>query len=570
MSDKIENDLKEDQQHNDYGQFYKDVFNAATQAGAQSSDIANRATKALTDKGLLPGITITDVDKTGIHITDTQTGTGKTEHYTLDPDGSGIARAEGKIQAIFTPDGKVQRFNYDDAGNLIEVIDADQKSHKDPAELKKFNLDQKTGVITITNDDHSVETYKPDGSSVTTDKNGDVTHVMYAFDKDGHRTARDFEMDPDTHQPKKVTVYDPSVKPGEPDPTKSTWEKAKDGTWTGTVPDGKGGTKTVHSDADFVVGKDGSVIIANRDGSSEKYLPNGSSSQKLADGTTVERNKDRQVEKVVYPDKKEATIKYDSRGQATEVKDHGGVTYTLKDGKWQSDLPGAQPVTDVKVQEDGSIAFTNADKTKRIEKSDGTTVDFDANGRATRVADQTGKISQVYTYNPDGTIKSFALANGKTYTSDGKGTWTDQDKQSINGKARVDQFGTLIFEDSNGTTTYNNTDGSKFIVNKDGSGVQTDKNDRVTRIAYADGGSGFVKRNAAGDATDLYLPDGHWSLGANNKWTKVDGNNNSVETADKVSVDSHGNITIQAAGEPPRLITLKKYDTNPTVGISAN
>lgn len=207
-------------------------------------------------QGILPDITIVNYDDSttdgnglGIRIKDTNKNDEDT--YTLDPT-TGIARDEkGLIQAIYYPNGTIQRFQYDANENLIQVLDAsgtvwkqgeDKQWHAydgktgepimvngEPLVSKaSFTVDQDTGAIRIKNENGTYEEHFPDGSAVfyTSDKKEQETGRISAFDPTRdpthHRTRQTFNND--------KTVVTMGF-PDQPDKPPRTYVKRSDGLW---------------------------------------------------------------------------------------------------------------------------------------------------------------------------------------------------------------------------------------------------------------------------------------------------------------------------------------------------
>lgn len=480
MAENFDNEVKESIASNNIGETYKDIEKQLKENPNTRKEDSATATTALQDKGLLPGITIDGLDETndasgtGLTITDTHGSNGKTETYTLDTK-TGVAKdSDGNVQAIFYPNGTVQRFEYEPGSKppvLKQVTDASgntwnkngdkwegkDKDGKPITSDASFDVDQTTGKITIKNGSTGTsEEHFTDGSAVYRDKNGRVTDVMYAFNpNDGNqRTARHFDFDEATGELKGVTVSYPDDK-GQPPRAPQQWTHNADGTWSADI-DGK----KVTSNAQFTVDRQtGAVTIKNKDGTEEKYARDGKSTIKMANGTEVQRDAGGHPTRIKYAGGRTLDIEWDN-GQISRIKQQGGVDYLRgADGKWTDPEGNPVDVNNVIVHPSGDVELVGSTASTMM-KVDGTEVKFDDKGRPTAVKDKSGKIVRSYEYDNEG-LKSYTL-NGKKYERVDKDTWLCDDGNGVSRvkqEVQIDLQGNLSIT-RDGVATYYFTDGS--------------------------------------------------------------------------------------------------------------
>ncbi len=386
MSDATDKIIKQDIEQKDFTAAFKHIYEDLTNPNNTSNQevLAQTASKILVDNKILPGITIVGVDTTdgangtGIIVDDQRNGIIK-ERYTVDPN-TGIARSEdGKVQAIFYPNGTVQRFDYDDkTGKLTGVSDAkgtyyevgpdgsakhiDKESGEWITAQGNFKIDQKTGEITIENADKTREVHRPDGSMVKYDGerkdaqgNPLVLEVQFAYDP-AHKNERG-TMKFDYDDKGKLT----GVKAQNGD----TWKKTGENKWQNSRP---GAVEM--SDADFSVGSTGSVTI-RRGNSRETYNPDGSkdivSIGKGPNGaietTIVTTDRNGKVTEVRPSNGNNLSIEYNGGKVSVIVAPEG--TYTRMGNTWNlTDSTGkvTKPqVQDVKVFPDGTVVIVMPD-----------------------------------------------------------------------------------------------------------------------------------------------------------------------------------------------------------------
>ncbi|CAN5181230.1 hypothetical protein BH10CYA1_BH10CYA1_40650 [soil metagenome] len=344
-------------------------------------------------KGVLPGLTLVDNGGhdvgTGLRVTDTGIVGKPGETYTIDPK-TGIGRSDdGAIQAIVTPDGKIQRFDYD--GNnpdgtpkLVSVTDANGTTYSINPETGKatytavvngieqtiqtngkLSIDQGSGKITIKNDDGTREEHNIDGSMVKYDnhKNAQgkddprVTEVRFGYDLKDHNKRDSMKF-----------TYDDQGLVSVENQKKETWTK-KDGKWVSSVvgPDGNPYT----SDADFSVDSTGNVTIRHAH-DRETYHPDGTMDKVYIEPnsttTTVSSDRYGKIKEISASNGRNIAIKWDG-DKESEVKLPDGSSYKRAANGWTDQKGAKTNVEDIKVFADGTVVVFNKDRTSTTYKN---------------------------------------------------------------------------------------------------------------------------------------------------------------------------------------------------------
>ncbi|MBS1956377.1 MAG: hypothetical protein JST89_19475 [Cyanobacteria bacterium SZAS-4] len=360
-----------------------DDFPKSGQDGSPYTTDYGAAKKFLQDNKLLPGLELIGLDdkpdKNGVGLQVTDSGSGHKETYTIDPN-TGIGRSnDGLIQAMVMPDGKIQRFEYSADGKLTGVIDGSGKSYTidqttgkskyyDEANEQwvttpgKFSLDQKTGAITITNDNGTREVHQVDGSIVKyndnqKDKDGNplVVEVGFAYDptNKNSRGTMKFDYDKDGNL---TSVRDQQG---------ATWTKNADNKWQSDKVGADG--KPIVSDADFSVDNQGAVTIRHKN-SRETYHADGSKEKVTMVGdpvtSTVDVITDRAGHLTEIKGSNGSNIKVTYNGDKESVVVTPDGTYTRKENTWEFKDNENKVSTVISVNAfaaDGSVVISTAE-----------------------------------------------------------------------------------------------------------------------------------------------------------------------------------------------------------------
>lgn len=396
FTQKLTNDITTKQTDKLTSDIYSQLANEITDKGVKGpnydKDFAIAQEKL---KGILPGITLIDIDnnggdanKTGLRVDDEGIIGKPKETYTIDPK-TGIGRSDdGTIQAIVTADGKIQRFDYDGKNadgspKLVAVTDANGTTYKiDPVTGKAtytelvngveqtmqtkgtLSIDQGSGKLTIENDDGTTEVHNVDGSMVKYDAHKDasgnpdrVMEVRFGYDpKLGNQ-----------RESMKFTYDDKGNLSSVENQKHEVWTK-KDGKWVSSAlgPDGKPYT----SDADFSVDSSGNVTIRHAN-DRETYHPDGKVDKVYIDKsigatTTVVSDRYGNIREINASNGRNIGVKWDgNRESAVTMPD--GTTYQRTGDKWALTdgngevIPTGVEIKDVKVFSDGTLIVFTAD-----------------------------------------------------------------------------------------------------------------------------------------------------------------------------------------------------------------
>ncbi len=392
--------LTDDQKNKQADKLTSDIFSqlvedfAKDKTKSQAKYLADFATAKDTLIGVLPGLTLVDIDTTGgdangtgLRVTDTGIVGKPREEYTIDPK-TGIGRDDnGVIQAIVSPDGKIQRFDYegkneDGTPKLVAVTDGNGTTYKiDPktgkatytAEVNgveqtiqakgKLTIDQGSGKLTIENDDGTKEVHNVDGSMVKYDNHKDakgnddprVTEVLFGFDLKDHNKRESMKF-----------TYDDKGLVSVENQKHEIWTK-KDGKWvsSATGPDGKPFT----SDADFSVDSSGNVTIRHIN-DRETYHPDGTVDKVYIEPnigtTTVVTDRFGKIKEINASNGRNIGVKWDGNRESEVTMPEGlsyqrtGDKWALTDGKGNT-IPTNVDIKDVKVFADGTVIIFMAD-----------------------------------------------------------------------------------------------------------------------------------------------------------------------------------------------------------------
>lgn len=248
-------------------------------------------------------------------------------------------------------------------------------------------------------------------------------------------------------------------------------------------------------------------------------------------GARIAYNPDNSIQQVTRPDNSRVEF-VRKAGELTGVKEIGAdgkqTVWTKTDGKWISNSQPPQQRKDISVSENGNVSFVSTDgvTTTRtgagldlIQKADGSSCQFDADGRFTDLKDANGlrvkgityvgKTDQVarvqisnsqsgktFTYERDGTSNTW-----KYTVTDGSGNVLIQDRWS--GDIKIAKDGTYSYKEDtqqgrNGDGMWHTfkLDGTQTLVQDNGAGSRAtyDLNKNLISVERANGTSFEIKR----------------------------------------------------------------------------
>lgn len=515
ITESLPKELAKDKESGNYTELFADIEKYL----ANSTDIKQTVAEAnafLQSQNIIPEITILGYDEDpldknggGIRI---QEGD---EKYTLDPD-TGIARdSNGNIQAFFYPNGTVQRFDYDDSGNLIRVIDANGgKYEKDPTtntwtdpdgnQVKAPEIDKQKNCLILKTDSGGTEEHYADGSALIKDKDGKVIGVMSAIDPTDNEKGRNLHMVEfdDKGNPIKVTISSPD----KPDTPPQQWELQKDGSWKRTVP----ASPPAESNADFKFDQTtGAITIKNKDGSEEKYNRNGTSTIKNVDGSVIEKDRFGNPVKITRPGQKDIDITWNNGKPEKMVV--GSDTYRRVGDHWEG--PGGTTYKDVIVHPNGDVEI-RGDLITQLWKTDGYTVikDTKAN-RPTSILGPDGKPVKQFEYDKNTGVLNKVVLNGTTYALQADGSWVQVGPGAGDERFQisVDANGNASVKDKNNVVTHFWNDGTSTTTYPSGDAEYYDQKGAL--VKFKSGG----KEYTIVSKDEIVGPNGTWKF-ENGAW----------------------------------------------------
>jgi hypothetical protein len=277
-----------------------------------------------------------------------------------------------------------------------------------------IHMHRADGTGQIQHHDGSNTLEKADKSSITTDRDGQVTDVYYG---DGS----------------KVKVRNESGDQVEiTDRDGGTYKKHEDGTWSKY--DAKG--VPVDHVNDVRVSPNGDMSVVRNDNTGTTRHTDGSRTEDNGNGSRFDYDSQGRITDVGYPGGKHERIKYGDDGKPAEIAEREGTKLKREeDGTWSRyDKDGkivARP-QEVRVNSSGEIEISNANESSEIRHTDGTKtiteksgaeirrnendqvtdvktpgggtkhIDYDANGEPKRITEESGYYEE---RQPDGTWK---------------------------------------------------------------------------------------------------------------------------------------------------------------------
>jgi len=227
------------------------------------------------------------------------------------------------------------------------------------------------------------------------------------------------------------------------------------------------------------VGKQGSFVVEQADGSRTFTRPDGAIVSQRANGSLIERNRNGRLTKVRYPDGKSREFAYGPGGELNQCRNADGSTWK-KDGEdWrlfdQQGVPrgDSQAKHQIRVDQQGDFIFEHANGNRTITRPDGSVVSENTDGswlehnrasQVTRIRYPDGQLRE-FAYAADGKLIKCRLADGTLWRNDGD-AWRLYDRDGHrtgetlgSGKMDVDRQGNLTIERSNGKRTITRPDG---------------------------------------------------------------------------------------------------------------
>lgn len=221
-----------------------------------------------------------DVSKNGDVTVDTTNGDQKS-HEVRSADGTTVKYDDNakppRVSEVHYPNGKSNKFEYDDGGNIVSVTDESGNVWKPAEHNCTASVDDKGNytVVDCTDADHPVTTTKNrDGSEVKKDDHGRVTSVTHP---DGSKDEFEYEGDS-----KQVKCHKHTENGGQ---TETVFERGKDGNKEDDV--------SVDDQGNITTTKDGKKTRTNTDGSKEdatnqfEYDSDGNAKLKIEKGMTL-------------------------------------------------------------------------------------------------------------------------------------------------------------------------------------------------------------------------------------------------------------------------------------------
>ncbi len=313
--------------------------------------------------------------------------------------------------------------------------------------------------------------------------------------------------------------------------------------------DGKGNLLMSHKDGRKVaVEADGDVVLqgrVQRTDVADRTSQRGDPRTERPEGATrpadshIARDDAGRVSKVEYPSNgKSQEFTRDAQGEIVKVKNEDQESWSKQqDGSWKMD--GSEPPINWKgklyTSESGDFVKEHADGRKDVEKSDGSTVSYDKDGRLSRTEDASGKIRD---YKYEGASKTPSEITGPGQesfkTTDGGKTWSHNGAAAAELDVKVGQDGSVSYKSGEG----------RNIENANGSEVHVNGKDQVTRIEDAKGKVFEFGYDAAGKLNNVKNEHGTWNSTDGHGWTNEKGQ----KWEGKIGVDKEGNYWYEADG----------------------
>lgn len=377
-------------------------------------------------------------------------------------DASGARRGygydkDGKLASIVEPDGSVWRSS--DGKNW-----QNEKTRQNRSGEIAVAQD---GAQTVKNSRGETTTFKMDGSTVSRDKDGNVTSIK---NKDGEE--RRFTYDAN----KKLS--------GIQEPDGSVW-RTKDGkTWQ------QEGSKNA-ARVEISVDNDGTVrekypggkeVAKRTDGWNEVKDGGRSRFERTnGDGSQVTKNELDQVTQIVDAKGRSRQFEYDGQGRMSKMTDSTG-SWTTKDGQnWTNEKTKETWKGRLEAGQEGVYREVAADGSKKVFKPDGSKIAVDKDNRITRVEASNGTWRQ-FDYGQDGKISKVTESTGTKWSTTDGTNWTKE------GSTETRKMNVSVRPDG----TYQETDlsnGNRRIGTTDGRNLTFDKNSVIQRAENADGSS---------------------------------------------------------------------------------
>ena len=419
------------------------------------------------------------------------------------------------------------------------------KSSESPASPEDDKSEKKSDASRqVSNSDGSVTYLNDDNSQMTVDKNGRVIALTQA---DGRGGKFDYDSKGELS---KINLPDGAAQTRRPDGTWVTTDK--NGKETGRV----NGDISVTKEGDVVfVGKDGNSQVSHLDGS--KTVINSDQSQLTmdkngkvttltqADGDTAKFHYDKSgtLNKIELPD-----------GGAQTRQADGTWMRTDKDGKEVGKLNGDVFVTQsgdvVYADKNGEVQVSHLDASRTYINKDQSQITYDKDGKVTSLTQSDGD-SAKFEYDRSGKLRRFSLPDGGHQTRNDDGTWTRTDKSGkelskLDGEMSVKDNGDIVLENKDGSGQISHLDGSKTIINADKSEKVLDMNGRVVAIKQADGDRASFEYDERGDLNKINLPDGGAQVrNPDGSWSRTDESGKEIKRLDgDISVTPDGDVVL--------------------------
>ncbi|HNB21011.1 MAG TPA: hypothetical protein PKZ32_01250 [Candidatus Melainabacteria bacterium] len=491
-----------------------------------------------------------------------------------------------RVTASIDASGAKRGYGYDKDGRLASVVESDGSVWRS-SDGKNWHNEKtrqnrsgeisvaQDGAQTVKNSRGETTTFKMDGSTVSRDKDGNVTAVR---NKDGEE--RRFTYDAN----KKLS--------GVQEPDGSVW-RTKDGkNWQ------QDGTKNA-AKLEIAVDSDGTVrekysnakeVAKRTDGWNEVKEGNRSRFERTnADGSQVTKNELDQVTQIIDAKGRPRKFEYDEQGRINKMTDSTG-TWTTKDGQnWTNDKTKDTWKGKLEAGPEGLYREVAADGSKKVFKPDGSNISVNNENKITRVEASNGTWRQ-FDYGKDGKIlkvtestgAKWSTADGTNWTREGSnetrkmnvsvrpdGTYQESDLTTGNRRVGTTDGRNLTFDKNSVIQRAENVDGSStrfdygdrgqvkgfHVKNKDGSQITLDQQGRVTRTQSADNQVREFKYGSNGKLSEIKEADGkiwtskdgeNWESNKGDKskgaaWVTPDGNYNYVENNSVVTKRLDGN-----------------------------
>lgn len=417
----------------------------------------------------------------------------KTRLERTNRDGSQVTKnALDQVTQIVDARGKARKFEYDDQGRMSKMTDStgtwtskdgQNWTNEKTKESWKGRLEaNEEGLYREVSADGSKRVFKPDGSTISVDKDNRISRVeasngiwrQFDYGQDGKIS----KVTESTGAKWSTTDGTNWTKEGSNETRKMNVLVRPDGTYqendlaTGNRRIGTTDGRNLTFDKNSTIQR-----ADNADGSSTRfeYGDNGKVKGfevKNKDGSQVSFDPQGRVVRTQSADNQVREFKYGTNGKLSEIKEADGKVWTSKDGEnWESNK-GDKSKGAAWVTPDGNYNYieNNTVVTKQL---DGNTRRSDLSG-VYRVENKAGQVvetldskgvKRTFAYGADGNVNRMTEGDASWETKDGKNWTNTKDGSKWQGTVKVEKDGTYYQEDTAGNKQWRKMDGSRQDVN---------------------------------------------------------------------------------------------------------